>query len=120
LPVHKITCPECGQPMWSDSKRCLQCFLTKHHPRRGLIGEIVDAQGYVLIKMSGHHLARRDGYVRVHRLAMEKKLGRRLTREEVVHHIDGDKRNNREDNLALFPNQGEHMETHHQTMVNSF
>lgn len=36
-----------------------------------------------------------------HRLVMERKLGRRLSRDEVVHHKDGDKRNNRLSNLEL-------------------
>ena len=36
-----------------------------------------------------------------HRKIMEEYLGRKLTRYEVVHHIDGDKSNNDINNLAL-------------------
>jgi len=36
-----------------------------------------------------------------HRLLMEKKLGRKLHVDEVVHHIDGDTLNNNIDNLEL-------------------
>lgn len=36
-----------------------------------------------------------------HRLIMEQHLGRKLERNEVVHHIDGDKRNNDINNLEL-------------------
>jgi hypothetical protein len=36
-----------------------------------------------------------------HRWLMEQKIGRRLSRFEFVHHIDGDKRNNRLDNLEV-------------------
>ena len=46
----------------------------------------------------------KDGTTRdEHRLVMEKHLGRRLSRNEVVHHIDGDKRNNDLSNLEVLP-----------------
>lgn len=48
----------------------------------------------------------------VSRYVMEKKLGRRLKKEEIVHHIDGDKLNNRLSNLMLFPNQNSHHQYH--------
>lgn len=38
---------------------------------------------------------------RIHRLVMEKSLGRRLTKDEVVHHKDGDMFNNSLENLEL-------------------
>ena len=37
--------------------------------------------------------------VRIHRIVMEKKLGRPLKKGEVIHHIDGDNQNNNIDNL---------------------
>lgn len=47
-----------------------------------------------------------------HRKIAERKLGRKLRRGEVVHHIDGDKRNNSPDNLQVFKNQAEHAKWH--------
>ena len=44
----------------------------------------------------------------VHRLVMETLLGRRLRTDEHVHHVDGDKHNNRPDNLQLL-SASEHM-----------
>ena len=48
----------------------------------------------------------------VHRHVMEKMIGRPLTKKEKVHHIDGDKKNNRRSNLMLFPSQKAHWEFH--------
>lgn len=51
-------------------------------------------------------------YILQHRLVMEKHLGRKLTKEEVVHHIDGNRINNNIKNLMLMANQKEHREYH--------
>ena len=47
-----------------------------------------------------------------HRLIMEKHLGRLLGDEEIVHHVDGNKRNNNIDNLILFKDRVEHKAFH--------
>lgn len=48
----------------------------------------------------------------VHRDLMEKKLGRKLLSSEVVHHIDGNKRNNDINNLLVFRTFGDHVRYH--------
>ncbi|NRG43322.1 HNH endonuclease [Bacillus sp. CRN 9] len=47
-----------------------------------------------------------------HRWVAELMLGRKLKPTEVVHHIDGDKRNNKPSNLMVFPSQSEHLNWH--------
>lgn len=47
-----------------------------------------------------------------HRTAAEQILGRPLRKGEVVHHINRDKRDNRPENLMIFPNQAEHARWH--------
>jgi hypothetical protein len=47
-----------------------------------------------------------------HRVVAEQKLGRKLKKNEVVHHIDGNRRNNNPDNLMVFSSSADHMRYH--------
>jgi hypothetical protein len=53
-------------------------------------------------------MARKDGYVMEHRLVMAQRIGRLLERSEVVNHINHDPRDNRLENLELYPSNGDH------------
>lgn len=57
--------------------------------------------GYVMVFSPKHPHRDSQGYVREHRLVMELKLGRYLEKGEVVHHINGNKSDNRIENLEL-------------------
>jgi len=59
-----------------------------------------------------HHPDSIKNYYPEHRLVMEIKLGRILTKKEKVHHIDGNPLNNDIDNLRLFPSQNAHAKYH--------
>lgn len=72
-------------------------------------GRIVDEQGYVLLKMNGHLDANASGYVREHRLVMSQMIGRDLRPEEVVHHRNGVRGDNRPENLELFDSNASHL-----------
>ena len=47
-----------------------------------------------------------------HRIVAETYLGRKLVHGEIVHHVDGNSRNNNPGNLAVFPNQSIHTKCH--------
>lgn len=72
-------------------------------------GRVIDPDGYVLVKQNSHPRADRHGYVREHRLVMERVLGRYLEPTEIVHHIDGDRANNDPENLEVFGSNQEHL-----------
>ena len=70
--------------------------------------KVLDEKGYVLVLCPDHPHKKHRNYVYEHRLVMEKHLGRFLQTDEVVHHINGNKQDNRIENLQLFANDSEH------------
>lgn len=63
---------------------------------------------YVRCPLEFLAMARMDGYIMEHRLVMAQRLGRCLLRTEVVNHINHDPRDNRPENLELYPSNGDH------------
>lgn len=78
-------------------------------------GRSIASNGYVLIRVGiGHHLSDSRGYAYEHRVVAEEKLGRRLKPGEQVHHINGDKTDNRPKNIEVEPSSAHH-QVHHRT-----
>ena len=75
-------------------------------------GRIKHSCGYTIILQPDHPYANNRGYVMEHRLVMEEYLGRYLQEDEIVHHINGRKRDNRIENLTLL-SLSEHSKLHH-------
>jgi len=60
-----------------------------------------------------------DDYMSDARFEMAKHIGRPLTTDEIVHHIDGNCSNNHIDNLVLFPSHSAHLKWHHTLRINN-
>lgn len=90
-------------------------LIGKYHPSwKG--GRLTNGKKYVWIYSPNHPFALKGkeggkGYVIEHRLVMEKKLGRYLKPSEIVHHIDGNRKNNNIKNLELTTNS-KHISLH--------
>jgi hypothetical protein len=67
------------------------------------------SQGYIEIYSPYHPYRNTRNTVLKHRLVMEEYIKRFLTVDEIVHHINGDKNDNRIENLELFSSQSEHI-----------
>lgn len=85
-----------------------QTEFKKGKPSRHWKGGRRMSRGYVQIFKPKHPFVDRSGYVFEHRLIMEQKLRRYLRPEEVIHHINGIKNDNRIENLLLLPSNSSH------------
>jgi hypothetical protein len=56
-----------------------------------------------------HPFRTKRNYVLEHRIVVEASLGRFLTRDEVVHHKNGDPQDNRLENLVVFGSNADHL-----------
>ena len=67
-------------------------------------------KGYTIVRVEGHPFTN-NGFIKQHRLVMERHLNRYLEHGEVVHHLNGKRSDNRIENLQLMT-ESEHNSFH--------
>jgi len=68
-------------------------------------GRSRDAAGYITLRFNGKE-------IREHRVIAERLIGRPLSNEEVVHHKNGNRADNRPENIEICQSHSEHMKKH--------
>lgn len=100
--------PTCMTPAYSSG----YCATHHHHwkvygdpeaaDKRRALKRKTDRNGYVLVREPDHPNAMSGGWVLEHRIVKERELGRLLAPDESVHHRNGQRHDNRPENLELW------------------
>lgn len=86
-------CGLCQRPFRGDGRKFCSTRCHGLSKRSG--------RGYLTMRVDGRNVG-------VHRLVAEQVMGRRLSPREVVHHVNAQRRDNRPENLWVFPSRAAH------------
>jgi len=111
----KLSLLKKGKPLSAHHKmmlsKCHADFKGSNSPSwKG--GKYKNHDGYIYCHASNHPNKTKMGYVREHRLVIERIIGRYLKKGEIVHHKNGIVSDNSPENLVLCKNQKDHLKHH--------
>lgn len=103
----KFNCIDCEVPVFHDNSRCRECSnIAKRGSGNGNYkGRSITTQGYVILTLEDgkrHPNAQATGRILEHIKVMSDFLGRPLEKGEEVHHKNGNRADNRIENLELW------------------
>lgn len=101
-----------GKKHTKETKEKISKSQMGENNNRWIGGRVKTGAGYIRIYSPDHPNKDNSGYVLEHRLVMEKDIGRYLCKEEVVHHENKIRNDNRIENLRLFESKGKHKKFH--------
>lgn len=103
-----VKCKYCGKEFYTTRHEFCSPECASHYKSENYNHKTYYENGYVVLHKKGYN---KKGNAKQHRLVMEEHLGRRLSPDEVVHHINGIKTDNRIENLTVMSRQ-EHTKLH--------
>ena len=138
-PTIKIICKHCSKTFYREkyivdrdnTRYCSRVCVIKEMSKNNIGkfgsqangwkgGKKTDDKGYSLVYNSTHPFRIGNIYIRKHRLVAENALGRYLDPNERVHHVNGNKSDNRPENLFVFENDSQHNMFHMLSLNNPF